>query len=304
MMVDLTRHPREIIDPVWSRSFVCNLFRYYEYWFGRRAGIRFEGAYVNGAYVHGTWENWAAHIESKIRTVKVLVTKLELAVPTGTLPLGYSFSIAFDNASNTPNSASSLSYTVTGTNPFLFAGNYGGSASVWTGTYNSVAMTSGTGQIWIGSSNPINGAYLVGPATGSHTLAASNTGNFITAASYSGVSQVAPDQYVLNNNTVNNGAVPITFTTSTANCWGVMFVVGTNGTVNAGTNATARVTSPALGGGGTSCMDTNGTIATGSVTMSPTISAGGASEHYGMVGYKFQQAGGGATVNSGFLTIL
>lgn len=312
LMVDITRHPREVVTPGvdfdWddTNSRIWQAFRAYECWFGRRAGIRLEGGsykdeFGRDCWKFGTWENIAVFTEGMIRAFfKGLLPKFEIVrVPQFITPDGvmidspFRFAIAIDNSQAT-SSSTTLSCTITGSNVYLFASNMdSSSAAVTTATFNSVAMTSSTGVVWVGASNPQNGMYLAGPTTGTNTMTASNNLSGLVANSYSGVAQTTPDTY----GTTTSGGTTITLTlnTATANCWMVMFNSGQNGTTTAGTNATVRQAG-APGAGIPGSWDSNGNIATGSFSM--TVN-GFSAQSIGAVGYKFAQVAV-ATVNSGF----
>lgn len=294
-------------DFEWSESLVYNIFRVYEYLFGRRAGIRFESSswLDNGKEYHqfGTWESLFVYGEHLLRTF-FTVPKLGFKVvrlPAYALPIGgsmqspFRFAIAFDNAQATA-STTTLSCTVTGSNMYMFASNmFSGSGSATTATYNSVAMTSSATVIWIGASNPQNGMYLANPSTGTNTMSFTNSGGGNVANSYSGVNQGSPDNYF--TNTSAGTTISINFNTATAGCWAVMFTSGQNNTPTAGTNATGRSINNA-GASTPSSWDSNGTIATGGFTM--TVN-GLSAQSIGAVGYTFK--GVASTVNSGMLIV-
>lgn len=316
LMAILTRHPRQIVvagkDFNWDggNSRLWQVFRAYEVIFGRRDGIRFEGSswldHGKSYYTFGTWENLFVFGEHLIRQFfKGLAPKFEIIrVPQLITPSGvridspFRFAIAFD-ATNIA-ATTSVSLTVTGSNPFMFAcGGYSASAAAITGAFNSVAMTSSATQIWIGSSNPINGIYLAGPTTGTNTLAITNgNGGCAIGVTYSGVAQVTPDQYVTSSSA--GTTVTETATTATANCWMVMIVIGSNNTPTAGTNATGRSLNSA-GLGLNSIFDSNGNIATGSFAM--TVN-GFSAQACGGVAYKFVQVAATAIINTSLLTLL
>lgn len=321
LMVDITRNPRQIVTPEvdfkWEggNSRIWQIFRAYEYLFGRRLNKdgstqRFEGTgwSENGKehHVFGTWENLFVFGEHIVRLfLKGFIPKFEIVrLPQLVTSNGiqfnspFRFAIAFD-ATNVA-AATSVSLTVTGSNMFLFGcGGYSATAGAMSGAFNSVAMTAGTTQIWIGSSNPINGLYLIAPATGTHTLAITNgNGGCAIGITYSGVAQVTPDQYVTTSGT--SGTSTATVTSATANCWMVMFVIGANNTPAAGTNATARSLNTATNGLN-SIFDSNGNIATGSFAMSATGLQAGPGD--GNFAYKFAQVTV-AAVKSGFFFLV
>ncbi len=311
-MVDITRQPREVITPKWSKSIVVNAFRVYEYWFGRRAGIRFEGSTLvnNGkSYrVFGTWENVLVFVEYTVRDLfKGLVPAFEiirvpdLVLTNGvTVPSPFRFAVAFDAASFA--ASTTVSCTVSGSNGYMFAcGGYSATSGAMSGVFNLVAMTSDATQIWVGGSNPINGMRLASPTTGTNNLVITGgNGGCAIANTYSGCDQGAPDQYVTAANSGGSNTSIATVTTSTANCWMVMMAIAGNNTPSAGTNATGRSINSA-GAGANSSFDSNGNITTGSFSM--TVNFGGGNQTTGCFAYKFAQVTV-ATVNSGFFLFM
>lgn len=322
-MVDITRHPRHIVIPgvdfEWDsgNSRIWQVFRAYEYLFGRRAGIHFEGGgYTTpegeSAWKFGTWENVFVFTENVVRQFfKGLVPKFKLVrVPAyafidgRTQQSAFRFAIAFDASPAGVVSATTLSCTVTGSNMYLMGSNYfgagAGNANQFTAAFNAVAMTSSATQVWFPSTQVLNGVFLAGPATGTHNMTSANNGAGLIASSYSGCNQGTIDQYVSNSSSGISSTVPITatFSSATANCWVAMFTVAAGNNPTAGTNATIR-SSGAGGGGIPSSFDSNGNVATGSFSITANYVAGGSTNNLGCVAYKFQQVTA-ATVNSGF----
>lgn len=310
ILATLTQHDRQIveegIDFNWSaNSITYNLFRFYEVIFGRKIGIRFEGMSTirkgKEYHVFGTWENLFVYAEYLIREAFSfnfgfkLIPITQLAGIPQAMQSPFMFAIALDAGSISSTTASSVSLTVTGSNNYLFAsGGYSNGAGAISATYNSVAMTSSATQLWIGVSNPMNGMYLVGPATGTHTLAITSGSVACMGINYSGCKQVVPDAYTT---TANTGAsITITINTSTANCWMIMYATSANGNLAAGTGATTRIADVGVAGG---LLDSNGTITTGGYSM--TAQGFGISPGNGAVAYTF--APSAAAVNSGFFML-
>lgn len=301
IMVDITRYPREVILPKQSASIIVNVFRLYEYWFGRRIGPRFEGGYFDGITVHGTWEHFFAHWEGKLRAFDFgfkVVPLPKLALSGGMdIPMNsiFNFAVAYDNSTTDVTTPSSLTYTVTGSNPTLLVLSAGGATHpVLTMTYNLVSLLpadQAVTQAYI-----YEGFHLINPATGTNAFASTYTaadGAYVVAIeSYSGTNQTAIDA---SNGVSVNGASPITCTvnTATANAWGVMMGIAASGALAAGTNTTSRssVRSDVFAG------DSNGTIATGSFSMGITVTGG--SRQAGGVMWKIAPLAA-ANVNSGF----
>ncbi len=315
-MVDLTRHPRQIVVPgvdfEWdsSNSRIWQLFRVYEYYFGRRKGIKWEGGIRNDKWVSGTWENLLTAFEYQVRGMfKGIVPQFEivrlpqLALANGdTTPLPFRFAIAFVTSPNAVGTGGpiTMSVTISGSNPYLFAADaFSGNGSDITGTYNSVAMSATTGFIWIGSSNPMNALYLAGPTAGTHDIVTSSNASGLVANAYSGCDQGA---IITDAHNVTTGTTDITLTINeaTANCWVVVFVTGTNGTITAGTLLTVRTNNGGVGSSTPASLDSNANVATGSNTYHATSST---NQTYGILGIKFKEATA-ATVNSGFLMFM
>lgn len=323
LMVDITRQSREIVTPgvdfEWDsgNSRIWQVFRAYEYLFGRRAEIRFEGSsWVRdgkGYRTFGTWENVFVFAEGVVRTLfKGIVPKFKIVhlpvyafAGTTAIQSPFRFAIAFDAVSEgTPSfttAAVTWTHVCTGSNLILLGlitpvgnpgDNYGST------TYNSVTMTSSGGTQYFTNIWP-RGVFLTAPSTGSHSVTTTVTGSQYTAydgvASYSGAAQVTPDQYI--NTSATAVSITATVTTSTANCWMFMGAGAGNQTSTAGTNATQRHAG-SWGAGDPGIYDSNGNITTGSFSMN-IGSTPGMSQNMWAIAYKFQQVTAG-TINSGF----
>lgn len=317
LMVDITRHPREIITPEWSKeNWTHNVFRLYELLFGRRAGARFEsGASVDEyeitTHVFGTWESLIAHAEGMVRlafkrrlTFKVVpLPQLALANGQTMNSSPFRFAIAYDNAldwttQSTLNTLTVTNFTVTGSNNLLMAVNWGnGTSGTWTSTtYNSVSMTGSSVDSTVGHAL---GSYLPAPSTGTHDAIMTFSANFASGfavVNYTGASQTGIDAYTTNCTASLGATIVDTITTATANCWMVMFYQGSNNTPAASTNATGRLVANS-GGSLASVFDSNGTISTGGFSM--TVTTNNAGQQGISLAYSFAQVAG-ATVNSGF----
>lgn len=311
ILATITQHDRQIVEPGvdfdWStHSVAYNLFRLYEVIFGRKSGVRFEGGAfkLNGEEYHifGTLENFMVYTEFLFRNALnfnfgfKLVPVTQLAGIPQAMQSPFMFAIALDAGSISSTTISSVSLTVTGSNNYLFAsGGYSNGAGAISATYNSVAMTSSATQLWIGASNPMNGMYLAGPATGTHTLAITSGSVACMGINYSGCDQGSPDAYTTTSNT--GASITITINTATANCWMIMYAVAANGNLAAGTGATTRIADVGVAGG---LLDSNGTITTGGYSM--TAQGFGVSPGNGAVAYTFKPVV--ATINSGFFNFM
>lgn len=311
----VTQHPREVITPIWSTSVVVNVFRIYEYFFGRREGIRFEGMQLlDGSVVHGTWEHFLAHQEGRLRALKNPFAFKFVPLPVFVTSDGqmlsknsiFNFAIAYDNsfvsAQTGPFSQQSTSYTVTGSNPIVFGwsgGAVGGGASTITSmTYNSVGMTFAN-NVLVPSDRWWDLYFLPACATGSNTLAANSSAAnlfWIAAVSYSGVAQSG--QLDATNNATQSGgsAISGSVTVVAANCW-IMYISSTRGSI-------PSAYSPGVSRQNVSnsqIADSNGTVATGSNTCTITVNLTGSSAGMVMVSIKPVVA---ATVVLPFKTLL
>lgn len=255
-MAEITRHPREKIDVVWSSSFVCNLFRIYELIFWRRAGIRCEGiAYDNGEMYSYTWENLLVTYEWILLSwLKGAVPKFEIIwLPQmqlagmrqgGIQP--FAFAIAFD-AANAPaqNSTSPVLWnaTVTGTNPALVVGYHvGGTTTDFSTacTYNSVAGSKVTGtnvaSRW-GSAIWYMGNASTGTNQVSLTMSSGNAARS-SAASYSGCAANANVGGAIQQDSVTS--ITLTITSTVDKCWLVGEAIQDGVALTAGSGTTFR----------------------------------------------------------------
>lgn len=295
-MAVLTRAPRQTFawsELQWSKSWVVNAFRLYEYLFGRRVGIRPEATCI-GHNVDGKWtyhyqfftvEAFLAHVEGMVREYfsKGIVFKFKL-VPVRQFAMAgfpsirpiFNFAIAYDNSdANLPNTASSpvtRSFTVTGSNPALFNAtdaNDTGKTDIMTSvTYATVSMTKVKSQQGTATGGNdvvfLDLFFLPGCATGSNSIVETfTTGagkSIITdgAASYSGVQNT-----VIDGTGGSTAAAVTTITnvvTSTAdNCWHTMFIRVNNNNPSAGSGTTERNITPSSDGR-FAFFDSNGVI--------------------------------------------
>lgn len=304
-MVDITRHPREIITPKWSSdSVVHNIFRCYEYIFGRRVGIRFEAGYIEGMHVFGTWEALLAHIEgmirrfftSKLPAFKVIrIPQLAFAGVNTYTQSPFRFVIVYGSGANwdtlsssgfTNNVMTITSLAISGTNLLMLGMAYVGPGGTYTSvTYNGTAFTDDF-------SNGLNmhGVHLVAPATGTHngvfTASGNNSVNGFILTYYSGAVQTGIDLTNSNSSNTQPATWSPSINTSATNCWMVAYYQGANNTPAASTNATGRILANS-GGSVSSSFDSNGVITTGGFTM--TITTNNAGQPGGYVATTFQQ---------------
>ena len=215
----LTGKPRYLPEIKWSsKSWTHNVFRFYELIFWRKFGIRAEmSAHAwrdkdgkSGiTYQYHSFEAVCAGVETIIRDFltwrpKFRVVKIWVPVFSSTIGLPkaspFMFAIAFDNSRESdglPSNPQTFSYTVTGSNPILWAGTTIANNTVTAVSYNSVGLTQ-LDTYTINGSGP-NGVfyahYLPGPATGSNTVSISFggiAGYNSLIGSYTGVKQTSP----------------------------------------------------------------------------------------------------------------
>lgn len=180
----------------------------------------------------------------------------------------------------------SFNHTVTGSLPILFVGfsgdSVGGNDDITSVTYNGVSMTLAAKK-----TNATNGDrmmyvyYLLGPATGTHSVSVSCTNSHNLsggAVSYTGVKQSAqPDATTTNFETVPaNQTLTTSITTINDNSW-VMLLEGCfdgSSGPTAGAGATRRVNDTLSTFGAWGLFDSNGAVhPAGSYSMTTNRSA-------------------------------
>ena len=303
-MAMITRHPRQRVevgrDFEWDPdNWTHNAFRAYEFYFGRRYGkngigdtIRAECSAISTIdedgvqtvmYFFHTTEAVLAHIEGKVRaflkgalTFPVRIYIPQLAMPGGMqMPMGmspYLFAVAYDNAGaqmTNSGQTNTLSFTVSGSNTFLYHFGFSENSSITGVTYNGAAMTD------VGVSVSLcKSFYKINPATGAHnavsTQAASVGGtHYLGLVSYSGASQTAPDATA--TSTPGSGtSISISVVTTVANCMVTAgFLMDTNTSPTAGANTTVRSSAGGNTSGGNA--DSGSAVAAiGSFTLTVT----------------------------------
>lgn len=291
LVATLTRHPREVVTPEWSKkSWTHNVFRVYELFFGRRAGIRFEGGKVNingkNVFYFKTWEALIAHTEGMIceffarklcRFSIVKVPDIALVGGDSMQLLPFRFAIAFGSFTGPELATSnqySFSFTTSGTNRFLwvYGAGPGGSTNWSSGTYNSIAITfldgpqvpgDRTGDCW----------YQVGPTTGTNTVFVQSSSNqgACNAAYYTGVAQTSSINTSTTNTSTSVSSLTTSVTTTVANCWLLQTGWANPGgsSVAAGTGATLREVDV-----GAILFDSNGGVSSGSNSMTLSSTSG------------------------------
>lgn len=284
LLAEITRQPRYLPEFKWSKSWVYNVFRVYEYVFWRRFGIRVEQlSTLEGVCYSYTVENYLATWEGVVRAIfahkwAFRLVRIPQAQLVGLRQGGlqpYRYAIAFDAVTDIPSTApagsTSGNHTVTGSNPILFGmGGIPISDSVTAITYNSAALTlidktSVPGDRWMYS------FVRMAPSTGTNSFAITATLSDATdmgAISYSGAAQTGqPDAHNFGQGASATSA-SCSITVVASNCWIVGFC--SNDIGGGSLTGTNRVI---LTGGTTRRLnDSNTTVSTGSNTWTATWS--------------------------------
>ena len=274
--VDRYRPCMDWKDMEWSdKSWTHNAFRFYEFIFARRRGIRPEMLVAwkeEGNRFYATvqvfsFEAFCAYTETLIRnTISVFVNDIQLVpakqfqyalmtfavfsfafdVKIGTqfLPL-FGLGIGFDTQTTTGpqgGSGASWTHTCTGANGMLLAaiGDQVGAdptSSSGATTYNSVSMSVISSRN--SGTTAVAGWSLIAPTAGANTV------NYTSAIgifqklgmsmSYTGCKQSSNPEAVS-----NAASATLTVTTLSANAWLAGFWCTTNATITAGANTTIR----------------------------------------------------------------
>lgn len=261
-----SRHPRYFPKIEWSKeSWTHNVFRVWEYLFGRKFGIRAEAAvgfykkdgqlFVN--YEFFTFEAILAHLEGRLRKGLSLIPKriyfprLASGLPTGSLASGVLMAVAFDavNNSNRWGAGSSntitVSLAVSGSDRFISNGTSTNQpVSPSTVTYNGDALSAIASKtdtdydIWTYG--------LIAPDTGTNDLVVTLSGATVfvhgKAISYTGVDQTDAIGDTSTNGANSGTAITQLIDTTVANSWIVDYVTeGSDGaTVSADDGQTIR----------------------------------------------------------------
>lgn len=282
----VSRSKRDRVDFIWNEgSLTYNLFRGYEYFCGRRSGIRPEmSANSDGVVQFHTWEAAIVWTESKIRQFKLPVFSIkkvylpQFASVSG-LPMPgspYLFAIAFDAtalSSESNNTGQAWNHTCTGTNPMLVVFDAAENAATdpYTDmTYNSVPMTvvngiaSSTGnrygKMW-SQGNPTTGSSLsIQP-----TLSPSQF-NQGASISYSGCATTADGNNTAGGSSSTSLNISVTPNTAGNNDWAVWGIHNTGGNTTA-VNGTKRQS----GGAPMAMGDSNATVSSAGYTQQLTF---------------------------------
>lgn len=177
--------------------------------------------------------------------------------------------ISFDTVTTggTDTNPLTISHTITGNDVFLFCGFATGGSNLdrITGvTYNGVAMTRVDSD---GNGNNRSYSYiLMAPATGTHDVVASLTGNINVegvCASYRGVRQTGqPDAHTANEDTGTPTSFSTSITTVATGTWGIVYAYHTSGGTMSAGNPTSTLRTSFLDTAGRTggLLDTNAAI--------------------------------------------
>jgi len=160
--------------------------------------------------------------------------------------------IAFDSmteSTESSNPAITLSHTCNGSNRILFVIGWvrGNGNTVSSMTYNGVSMTQIGSQLDTGTGNHDKSFmfYLVNPASGTHDVSISFSGNnycYAIACSYTGAKQTGQPDNSADRTTKSETNSTVSLTTVADNSWVIMGWAGTGSSATAGTGTTKRNT--------------------------------------------------------------
>lgn len=319
ILTAITRKPREKVAIAWAkRSWVHNLFRFYELLFWRRIGIRAEMTVVMANdrvyHIFHSFEAALAQLETSIRQMSVKlpvrVIMPQMSLPGGMkMPMGFLFAIAHDaDATSITNGfagtvTKTWTHTVTGTNPLLVGlfdswQDVAGTGTVTAATYNSVTLVKVDGLASVSMRSEL--WYLKAPSTGANTQSVTFTGNHdaikYATTSYTGVDQSAPlDSHNTATGTTGN---PTVSTTSVAANTVVIATLSRFSTTAASSNRTSifnDATTSTLAAGAYQIVASAG-------SQSNTYT-GSAAQDWSMCIASFAQASGGAASTANFLAL-
>lgn len=279
LLATITHKSRYLPDIKWSdKSWTHNVFRVFEFFFGRKFGIRLEMSsycymedgveYVS--HVAHTFEASCALFETWVRErmpkpFRIYIPKL--VTPDGiTIPASpFLFAIAYDASGSNTFGASprTWTHTCTGSDGKLFiTPNSTSNQTPSSVTYNSASATQVSTIQVVANAYDMTMFYKDSPSTGANTVSVTcgssvGGGSFSYTGCATGIDSSAKG--------LDAGTTLITGTTTVvaANCWLIM--TGTSGGTNptSGTGTTVRLQWQ----GGTATGDSNGTVSTGSQSL-------------------------------------
>lgn len=264
----LTGHDRYFPEIQWSRAcWTSNIFRVYEWLFGRRFGIRRESVVCYGkvggvetvvhrlytveavlSYAEGLLREYLKNWELGFKFVRIP----QFAIAGGgQMPGIFNFAIAYEAEGQayvgSGTATASFSLTTAGSDRIITGFTYDQTTSqTTTATYNSIAMTEVTNFTPSGTA-PFRfySFYQVNPTIGSNTCAATRSGTsndyYFFAGTYSGAKQTGqPDNSVTNQSLATVTSLTFTLTTVADNCWTTLGAASNWGGLAASTGSTLR----------------------------------------------------------------
>lgn len=299
----MTKHSRDVVNFEWcNKSWTFNIFRMYEYLFGRRTGVRREAFCDGHTFYALSFEAKCVHIEnllrqnfrhlfeSRPRLVRIPIWMPQFAIigdrNTPIRKQQYVYAIAFDTSvnqqTNSGGAALTFSFTTTGTNRFLVVGDLvQSSATISSATYSAVTMTQAatvsTANVASGETSYIH--VLGAPASGANNVVLTPSASATVAAvasSYSGAQQTSVVE-ASNTATGTGNSGTASVTTITDNDWLVAYLRA-NGTIStAGANTTFRGTPGGLG------MSDSNAVQTPPGSFAQNFTATGGTGEWGMI---------------------
>lgn len=257
IIANITGAPRYFPTIEWSQtSYTHNLFRVYEYYFGRRFGGRAEVAawldshgkqhikcFTLEAFIHN-------RIEAPLRRLARRFSFSIVPAPRLITPTGYTFSpflfaIAYDNSGQQAAASSSptVSLAVSGSDREMVFFPYNNVSNGITGcTYNSVSASSVTSNNGFGGSFWVYAYHLIAPATGTNNAAAasSDANARLMVISYTGVDQTTPIDTSTVGNQDNVATHTMSITTGVADALIAAGVINNNGDANTSSDGNVR----------------------------------------------------------------
>lgn len=320
-----TQRYRPVIEWSGGKCFVHDVFRAYEYLFGRKFGIRpemFAARYQNETGLDTvvlkfhSWEALLAFGESYVRSLFTQEKKqwVTVGVPQfafngskmmrgDTTKNPYLFAIAFDSyaeqALGVNNTTITQALTTSGsdrvinmtirTSPAtntLASNTYAGAAATTVDMRNTDVNT----NLYL--------TYRIAPSTGSNNMVATQTPGSglmsIIGASYTGVSQTGYPDSSNKDGGLAATALSLTLTAVASSTWASCAYDSNSGAVTAGSNTTLRGTNPSTLS--KTMGDSNGATITPGVgfTMAATMPLGG----WSMIGVTMAPAGVATTIKT------
>jgi len=292
----LTKTKRYIPVFEWSRrSWIHNIFRFFEMVFGRKEGIRcemvttYDSKTRKAVHKAFTFEAHCALLEQRIRALAKIRLRVEVRVlepvfsglPSIFRFPQYKFAVALDTTVSGGQGTASYSHTTTGSNMIMIVFESDNQAGMTSITYNGTNLTK-EGQFTNTPAGIVSGGwYLIAPATGSNTVSLTLNGGGGAYAScsmtYSGVAQSGfPDSRNTGSSAANVSSLAISTTVVASNCWLVGMAGGdATSSLTLTTDLTSRQTCNFSGANDfIRVVDSNATVSTGSNTMNITLGGG------------------------------